>query len=154
MNELFKLLDNNEIIKLRGDVQVDKSVSLFINLLFRSGLDQNSSQKAYHEDIVRLLKATELFTYIKNRIGDPYIRNQTLLPDNYWVTAYQKLKSSREVVSDMLFFYGGVYSSKGERDLLEFLKTIWFNHRNLVYRLGALIVIHLIGMKHLKDNLC
>lgn len=154
MNELIKLLDNNEILTLRADVPVDSSVLKFINLVFRLSVDKSFPQQAYHEDVIRLLQSTELFSYIKDRIGSPYTRKKTLIPDNYWVKLHNKLLANRELVSDFMFFYGGIFSSKGERDLLEFLKSIWVNHRNVVYQVSALLVIHLIGMRHLKDNLC
>jgi len=154
VSELIKLLDNNEILALRADVQVDSSVLKFINLIFRLSINKASPQRAYHEDVIRLLQSTELFSYTRDRVGDPYIKDKTLVPENYWVSLHSKLLENKEVISDMLFFYGGVFSSKGERELMEFLKSLWLNHRNLVYKLSALLTIHLLGMRHIKDNLC
>lgn len=153
-NEVYLLLDNNELIQVRGDIRVDQSVSDFINILFRGGKDKNFSQAVTHEDILRLLKATELFSYVEDRFEKLYIPSDTLLRNNYWVDVHRTLKGSRSIILDMFFFYGGIYIAAGERDLFDFLVETWNTHRNPIYQLSALIILHLIGIKHVKDTQC
>jgi hypothetical protein len=153
-NEVYKLLDNGEIIKIRGDIPVDRSVRIFINLVFRGGKDKATAQSVTHEDILRLLKSTELYSYIEDRFPIVFIGDDTLLKENYWLTALRTLRANTDVVNGMFFFYGGVYISSGERKLFDFLKDTWLTHRNPAYSLSAIILLHLLGIQKIKESLC
>jgi hypothetical protein len=154
MNEAYKLLDNNHIQVLRGDVQVDPSVSVFIEILFRGGNSKEFSQKATHEDVFRLIQSTELTVYISEAFPKLFISSHSLLPEGYWLSLLTSLRGNTSVIGDMLFFYSGIFFSDGDIKLFNFLKEVWVSHRNPVYSLSALIIIHLLGMNKIKESLC
>lgn len=155
INEVIKLLDNNEIILIRGDVRVPQSVFDFINMVFRLGKDPGLyAQKATHQDILRLLKSTELSSFLDENFEIIYIDPETLIPSNYWVDLYRKLSQSQDLISDILFFYRQQFRSVGRTEEINFLTNIWSTHRNLIYQLSSLILIHLLGMQIVKERQC
>ncbi len=151
--ELFKLLDNNRILDVRADIPVDSSVDRFIDIIFRLGT-KSDSQKAYHEDIFRLLQSTELYKFIEEFFPVVYLNSKTLIPDNYWVSLNSLISSNPTLITDFLFFYGGVFSSAKKRNDFEFLKSVYETHKNPVYVISSLIIIHILGSRILKENLC
>lgn len=154
INEVFKLLDNNEIDLRRLDVPVPESVFNFINILFRGGVDKTSAQKATHEDILRLINATEFRSYLEANFEPIFLSTASLIPVNYWSSIFITLNISSDLVNSMLAFYRKVYSRNGQGDLYRFLLNQWRNHRNTVFQLSALVVIHLLGIKSIKESLC
>ena len=154
MNEIFKLLDNNEIIDQRADIPIDNSVTTFINILFRLGPNKTYAQKVTHEDIFRFLKATELNSYLEDEFPILFLKKTSLLSPDYWTSLFFILKENKALVGNILFFYRRRLTPVGKRELYDFLVEIWENNKNLVWQLSALILIHIITMKVIKESLC
>lgn len=154
INEIYKLLDNNEVLVQRLDVPVSTSVFAFINILFRQGADKTFALKVTHDDILRLVFSTEFKGYVEDKFEKVFIKTNSTIPENYWPDVYVLLRNNKDVVKSTLAFYRKVFARNGQGELYRFLEEQWNTHRNIVFQLAALVTLHLLGIELIKDTLC
>jgi hypothetical protein len=139
---------------------IDDFIARDIRLFYGTNLDTSAYQfqELIYEFLTEreykcVLEGTEL-KFILAKLFEPSLNLGDFSGvDNSLVSLLTALTGS-PIVSDMLFFYGGIYSNDGSRDLFEELKASWEDHRNGIYRLGSLMILHLVGMFIVKENLC
>jgi len=127
------------------ETNLDKSVYAFVELLYK-----NLTEK----EIKCILSGTELRFMVDELFG-PFLN----LGEFSEVTASLLdtqliLEAAPSILSDMFFFYGGIYTNAGKRKLFEELQQIWTSHRNIIYRLSGIILLHITGAFIVKENLC
>jgi len=142
----MKVLDDftSKDIELFYSTNLDRSVYAFQNLVY---------EYLTEKEFKLIVLGTELGSLIENIFGPSLdLGNFSEISDSIIQTQF--VLTNSVIVSDMLFFYGGIYSSIGNRKLFEELKASWEDHRNTIYRLASLFIIHLLGMFIVKENLC
>tara|TARA_R110000851_G_scaffold219398_1_gene372175 strand:+ start:129 stop:557 length:429 start_codon:yes stop_codon:yes gene_type:complete len=141
-----KTLDSfiSQDIRLFYDSNLDESVYLFQDLVY-----EYISEREYKG----LLLGTEL-KFIVDELFGPTLELGKFVDKSNSTVELQSILDNSIVVKDMLFFYGGIYSDAGTRDVYEELKSTWEDHRNTVYRLASLLLLHVMGMFIVKENLC
>lgn len=155
MSELLKLLDNQEILDRNSPkIPVGEEVRLFVNFFFRESTSKDSHQKVLHQDVLRLLLASKFKGYIVEEFGQIFVSEESTYIDNYWTKVLLGFQNNKPLVQNLLGYYRKVYSLSGKGDLLRFLESEYFSGSIPTERLSALLTIHILGIKAIKDSLC
>ena len=148
-----KYLDNGEYSVLnQPKALVPKEIKDFINILFTNSRAGTKPVSRDANDLFKLVLDTELSSYLTESIGYIFTTDDSSLSFNSLVELENLLITEDGLVEGILRFYRDIMRhTDKDKQTAEALISIFSNHYNTVYRLSALLILHVLVLYKLYN---